>query len=147
MRQTALYLFLVLVAAASLAAAEDTLDSLKARLAKASVDDTPEISIHIAQLQLRAADKFYDQGRFQEAQSAVADIVTYTEKARDAAIQSKKHLKNVEIAARKMSAKLRDIKRTLAYDDQPAVDQAIHRLEETRTTLLKEMFSDKKGNK
>src|ERR1019366_3263180 len=42
---------------------------------------------------------------------------------------------------RKMAEKLRDIKRTLAFDDQPPVEQAIRRLEDIRTTLLKEMFA------
>jgi hypothetical protein len=40
-----------------------------------------------------------------------------------------------------MAEKLRDIKRTLAFEDQPPVEQAIRRLEDIRTTLLKEMFA------
>ena len=48
-----------------------------------------------------------------------------------------------------MAEKLRDIKRTLAFEDQPPVEQAIRRLEDVRTTLLKEMFAkeNKKGKK
>jgi hypothetical protein len=38
-------------------------------------------------------------------------------------MQTKKHLKNVEIDVRKMAEKLRDIKRTLAFDDQAPVDR------------------------
>ena len=68
---------------------------------------------------------------------AVDDIATYSEKARDAATQTNKRLKNVEIEVRKIADKLRDIKRTLAFDDQPPIDQAIRRLEDVRTTLLK----------
>jgi hypothetical protein len=56
-------------------------------------------------------------------------------------LQTKKHLKDVEIDVRKIADKLRDIKRTLAFDDQPPVDQAIRRLEDIRTLLLKEMFA------
>jgi len=74
-------------------------------------------------------------------------VASYSEKARDSAIASKKHLKNAEIATRKMAEKLNDIKRTLAFEDQPPVEQAIHRLEDVRTSLLKEMFSDKKEKK
>jgi len=40
-----------------------------------------------------------------------------------------------------MSEKWRDIRRTLAFDDQPPVEQAIRRLEDIRTALLKEMFA------
>ena len=71
--------------------------------------------------------------------------MTYSEKARDAATQTRKRLKNVEIEARKMAEKLRDIKRNLAYEDQLPVKEAIDRLEAVRTTLLDEMFA--KDNK
>ena len=84
---------------------------------------------------------FTRDGNIDQARAAVDDIVTYSEKARDAALQTKKHLKNIEIDARKIADKLRDIKRTLAFDDQPPVEQAIRRLEDVRTTLLKEMFA------
>jgi hypothetical protein len=67
--------------------------------------------------------------------------VSYCEKARDAALQTKKRIKNVEIDTRKMADKLRDIKRTLGFDDQAPVDQAIRRLEDVRTVLLQEMFA------
>jgi hypothetical protein len=45
-----------------------------------------------------------------------------------------------------MADKLRDIKRTLALEDQPPVEQAIGRLEDVRTALLKEMFANDKKN-
>jgi hypothetical protein len=147
MRQLALCFFLLALAAPNLAASEETVDSLKSRLPNASTEDRAEISIRIAQLQLHAADKLYTEGNVAAARAAVDDIVAYSQKASDSAIESKKHLKNVEIAMRKMAAKLRDIKRTLAFEDQAPVDQAAHRLEDIRTTLLKEMFSDKKDKK
>jgi len=147
MRRVALCLFLLALAAAHCAASEETVDTLKARVANASTEDRAEISIRIAQLQLRAADKLYTDGHVAEARAAVDDIVAYSEKARDAAVESTKHLKSAEIAMRKMAAKLRDIQRTLAFEDQAPVEQAAHRLEDIRTTLLKEMFSDKKDKK
>ncbi len=147
MRRLALCLFLVALAAANCAASEETVDGLKSRLPNASTEDRAEISIRIAQLQLRAADELYIKGHVAEARAAVDDIVAYSQKASDSAIESKKHLKNIEIAMRKMAAKLRDIQRTLTLEDQPPVDQAAHRLEDIRTTLLKEMFSDKKDKK
>jgi len=146
MRRLALCLFLAFLAA-NCAASEESVDSLKSRLATANAENRAEISIRIAQLQLRAADKLYSDGHVAEARAAVDDIVAYTEKARDAAIESKKHLKTVEIDSRKIAEKLRDIKRTLAYEDQAPVDQAVRRLEDVRTALLKEMFSDKKEKK
>lgn len=122
-------------------AKEETVDELKARVEGARPEDRADLCIRIAQLQLRNADKFYSDGNVDQARAAVDDIVTYSEKARDAAKQVKKRLKNVEINVRKMAEKLRDIRRTLAFDDQPPVEQAIRRLEDIRTALLKEMFA------
>ena len=140
---------MLLLAFASLrsTALEETVDALKSRLESASPEDRPQLLIRIAQLRLRDADRLYNEGHVADARAAVDDIVAYSEKARGAAIESKKHLKNVEIAVRKMSAKLGDIKRTLAFEDQPPVEQAIRRLEQIRTDLLNAMFSDKKGKK
>lgn len=125
-------------------AADEAVDTLKSRVDSAPAPDRPTLCVQIAQLQLRNADRFYTEGNVEQAMAAVVDIVTYSEKARDAAKDSKKHLKHVEIAVRKMAAKLTDIKRTLAFDDQPAVGKAIERLQEIRTSLLQEMFKKEK---
>ncbi len=159
MRRIALYALAVAAFAGAIAgssvdpfagicmASDQSVDGLKAKLANAPEKDRVEISIHIAELQLGNADTFYKQGRVAEGQAAVDDVVTYSEKARDFAIASRKHSKNVEIATRKMAARLRDMKRTLAYEDQAPVDHAILRLENVRTAMLQEMFSDKKEDK
>ena len=144
MRCLAFYMLVVALAlACSYGAAKDeTVDELKARFESAAhPEDRAELAIRIAQYQLRNADKLYNDGQADPARAAVDDIVTYSEKARDAVAQNKKHLKHVEIDVRKMAEKLRDIKRTLAFEDQPPVEHAIRRLEDIRTTLLKEMFA------
>jgi hypothetical protein len=145
MRTPTISMFLIPLALIVCATAKDeTVDQLKARVESARPEDRPPLCIEIAHLQLRNADQLYNDGQVEQARAAVDDIVTYSEKASVSASQTKKHLKNVEIAVRKMSEKLRDIKRTLAFEDQPPVDQAIKRLEEIRTALLKEMFSKEK---
>jgi hypothetical protein len=119
----------------------ESLDELKARFENAHLEDRPELGIRIAQRQLHNADTFYIDGKVDQAAAAVDDIVIYSQKACDAAIQTNKHVKNIEIDVRKIAEKLRDIKRTLAFEDQPLVDKAIHHLEDIRTALLKEMFA------
>jgi hypothetical protein len=146
MRRIAFCIFLLALGSAFGLAKEETVDELKARFASARPEDRPELGIRIAQHQLRNADRLYGEGKVEQAREAVEDIVGYSEKARDAATQTKKRLKNVEIDARKMADKLRDIKRTLALEDQPPVEQAIGRLEDVRTALLKEMFANDKKN-
>jgi hypothetical protein len=147
MRRLALCLCLLALSSAYCAAADETIAELKARADHARPEERSDLCVRVAQHQLRNADKLYDEGHVDEARAAIEDVVTYSEKARDAAIQSNKHLKNVEIDARKMAEKLRDLKRTLAVEDQPPVEQAIRRLEDVRTALLNEMFSKKKDRK
>ncbi len=147
MRRLAFTVLLLALASAYSAAREETAAELKARLESARPEERPELCIRIARQQLRDADKLYSDGKIDQARDAVDDIVTYSEKARDAATQTKKHLKNVEIDVRKIAEKLRDIKRTLVLEDQPPVEQAIRRLEDVRTTLLKEMFAKEKKEK
>jgi hypothetical protein len=148
MRQLALYLLLLALGSAYGAAKDATVAELKARLESARSEDRPELCMQIAQRQLRNADTLYKDGNVAQAAAAVDDIVTYSETARDAATQTKKHLKNVEIDVRKIAERLRDIKRTLALEDQLPVERAIRRLEDIRTALLQEMFAkDRKKEK
>jgi hypothetical protein len=139
-----LILFVVALVLPSSQAKDETVDELKARFQNAHLEDRPQLGIRIAFLQLHNADILYRDGKVEEATVAVGEIVSYSEKASDAAAQTKKRLKNVEIDLRKIAEKLRDIKRTLAFEDQPAVEQAVRRLEDLRTALLKEMFGDDK---
>lgn len=143
MRSLPICLLLLAVAGAA-AARDESLDELKAKAQSASPQDRPRIYIEIAELQLRTANQFYKDNEVEKARAAVDDIVTYCEKARDAAAETKKQLKNVEIRVRKIAERLRDIKGTLAIEDQPAVDQAVQRLEAVRTSLLDQMFAKDK---
>jgi len=146
MRRLTILVFLIVSTLVVYATAKDeTVDELKARFESARPEDRPGLAIRIAQHQLRNADKLYGEGNIEQGRVAVDDIVSYSEKARDAATETKKHLKNIEIDARKMAEKLRDIKRTLAFEDQPPIEQAIRSLEDIRTALLQEMFT--KDNK
>ena len=147
MRRLTISVFLIVFTLVVCAAAKDeTIDELKASFESARPEDRPGLAIRIAQHQLRNADKLYGEGNIEQGRVAVDDIVSYSEKARDAATETKKHLKNIEIDAREMAEKLRDIKRTLAFEDQPPIEQAIRRLEDIRTALLQEMFT-KDNNK
>jgi hypothetical protein len=144
MPRLAIWMLLFALAATCLAAKDETVDELKSRLQNALPQDRPVLCVQIAQLQLRNADRFYNDGKVEQARAAVEEVATYSEKARDSATESRKHLKRVEIEVRKMAERLRDIKRTLAFEDQPPVEHAIQRLEEVRTSLLKEMFKKEK---
>jgi hypothetical protein len=124
---------------------DEALDELKSRAETASIDERPAICVRVAELQLEAADKLFTDGKADQARTALVEVSTYSEKAGDAAVKSGKKLKPTEIAIRKMAHRLRDIKRTLAFEDQGAAQEVVDRLERIRTDLLAKMFG--KGEK
>jgi hypothetical protein len=123
---------------------QPALEELKARVPNASIADRPVLCIHISELQLGVADRLYVAGDSGQAQAALADVVAFSELARDYSIQSHKHEKQSEIAIRKMARKLADMKHTVSHDDQEQVQATVDRLQRIRDDLLAAMFS--KGN-
>lgn len=140
---------IVVVAACSLAMAREheSLDQLKSRFDTASPKDRVSLGLRISEIQADAADRLYSDGKPEDGLAAVQDVVSYCEKASDSAAQSGKKLKDAEITIRKIVHKLGDMKRTLNFDDQAPVQEAIDHLERIRTQLLTKMFDLGKGGK
>lgn len=143
-RKGALVLVMLLAVLAQ-GANEATVDQLKAKVPSASAGDKPRICLQIAERQLTAADKLYIASENDKGQAALNDTLTYSESARDYAIQSHKHEKQTEIAVRGMIRKLNDMLHTLSRDEQPPIKDAIGRLQRVRDDLLQSMFP--KGGK
>jgi hypothetical protein len=122
---------------------EGTIDQLIARAESAPLGERPGLYLQIAKRQAESADRSYEAGNSEAGNAATNDVVTYSGKASDAAVQSGKKLKDTEIAIRKMAKQFRDIKHNLPFDDQAPVQQAIDRLEKMRTDLLSAMFGKK----
>lgn len=132
---------LVLAAASVIARADEAVDAMIKRADAAPTGERPSLDIEIAELELRNADRLYAAGDVTAARAAVDNVVKYSGAASDATTQARGKIKGTEIAIRKMAAKLRDIKRSLAYEDQPPVQSAADQLEKLRTGLLARMFS------
>jgi hypothetical protein len=137
--------FSMMVTLCALAGGEASVDELKDRVSKASVEDRPPLCIHVCERQLSNANKLYTAGDVAKWQAALVDVAAFAEQARDSAIQSRKHEKPSEIAVRKMARKLTDLKHTVAHDDQKQIQDTIDRLERVRDDLLAAMFH--KGDK
>ncbi|MGH9512728.1 MAG: hypothetical protein ACRD2U_11400 [Terriglobales bacterium] len=123
---------------------EDKIPGLIERAQSAPLRQQPGLYANIAERQLKRADELYSAGETGKARALLAEVLTYSDKASNAAIQSGKHLKNTEIAIRKMSFKLRDIKREVTFNDQAPLQNASDHLETLRTDLLARMFKKKK---
>jgi hypothetical protein len=136
----ALVLYALLQSFAVTMARDETVDELKERVAKASVSERPALCIQISERQLDAADRLYVAGDDVKAQATMTDVVAFAEQARDSAIQSHKREKQSEIAIRKMTRKLANLKHTVTHEDQPQIQDTIDRLERIRDDLLAAMF-------
>jgi hypothetical protein len=130
---------------ALIGAEQATVEELKARVADANVASRPALCIHISELQLDAADRFYTLGDSEQAKTVLGDGVAFSELARDYAIRSRKNEKQSEIAIRKMARKLGNMKHTVSQEDQAQVQMTIDRLQSIRDDLLAAMFP--KGGK
>ena len=117
-----------------------TIEELKARLASTRPKDRTELCIQIAERQLEAADKSYSTDEPEKARTALDDVASFAEQARDSSIQSRKRQKQTEIAVRRMVRKLFDIKRAVNHEEQVPVQAAIDRLQRVRDDLLAAMF-------
>jgi hypothetical protein len=130
-----------LVAPLALSAARDaSIGDLKNRVANASIAERPPLCIQISERQLDEADRLYVAGDSEKAQSTLVDVTAFAELARDYSIQSHKHEKQSEIAIRKMTRKLANLKHTVAHDDQQRIQEVIDRLQRIRDDLLAAMF-------
>ena len=123
---------------------DEEISRLIERAQSAPVDQQSGLCVQIARHELKSANELYTEDKVNEARVALNNVVTYSDKASSAAIQSGKHLKDTEIAMRKMADKLRDIKLKLTIDDQGPVQAASEHLETLRTSLLNHMFKGKK---
>jgi NADH dehydrogenase/NADH:ubiquinone oxidoreductase subunit G len=117
-----------------------TVEELKARLTSARGGDRIQLCIQIAERQLEAVDKFYLTDETEKARTALDDVASFAEQARDSSIQFHKRQKQTEIAVRKMVRKLFDIKRAVNHEEQVPVEAAINRLQRVRDDLLAAMF-------
>jgi len=135
---------IVMALAVTSLAKEPSLEELIARANAAPPKDQPGLFVEIAERQLKSADELYAAGKVEDARKCVTDVVTYSGKAHDAAIQSGKRLKSVEMAVRRMSHKLNDVKRTLNFEDQPPVSEASDQLEKLADDLLTHLFGKTK---
>ena len=125
---------------------EETLKQLAARADSAHADQQPDLCMQVAERALKQGSDAYKANQYDQFRINLQQVVTYSDKARSAAMTSKKHVKGTEIKIRKISERLRDFKLNVNYDDQATVQAAIDKLESFRTDLLKSMFGAKSND-
>ena len=83
LRSVAVAALLAAFLVSPMAAKEQTLEELKAHVSSASVGDRPQLCLQIAERQLDSADKLFTAFDSEKAQTALTDVVTFSELARD----------------------------------------------------------------
>ncbi len=138
------WLFLL---SASFAAAQkvETLAEMKARVATVPLEERVRLCAGIARRSLDEAKGRYEKGVDAEGKLLLQDVEAYADQAANAAIQARKHEKQLEIDLRDISHHLEALKRELSPEDQPAAETAMGHVEKLRVRLLDSMFG--KGKK
>lgn len=143
-------LVMVLAAVFPAFADEETFQELLAK-AQAPGDRQAELYAKLARRQVEIADDHFNKGEVAQGQAAVKEIVNFAGKALQSAKQAKKRLKQTEITLRKTSRRLADVAKTLAFEERPAVNQAVQEIEEIRNQMLELLFGptkkSEKGNR
>jgi hypothetical protein len=140
MKKRWIIVVVLLSALAWASAQQESVEALKARAGQARPKDQVELFTRIAERQLDALDKAYNGGTVREAQTALADVLTYGVKAAQVSGDTGKRMKQTEIAMRKMSVRLEAIRKTLEVDDRPPLAEAVQKLDAARNELLNRMF-------
>lgn len=140
MMKKTLIIVLLLLAVVAWADKQESVESLKARADRSQPKERVELCTRIAERQVDALDKAYNDGNVQVARAALADVVSYGVQAADLSGETGKRMKQTEIALRKISGRLEAIRKTLEVDERPPMADAIQKIETARTELLNRMF-------
>jgi len=115
----------------------------KARIASSNGVDKIKNSLYYAELQTKAADQAYRNGKDADALADLQDVRTYAQLAADTSMDLRKREKDTEIAIRKIAKRLLDMKQSVDFDEQPAVQKVLDAVQSTHDQLLDFMFKKK----
>ncbi|HEY6272332.1 MAG TPA: hypothetical protein VIX19_10110 [Terriglobales bacterium] len=138
-------LFSFLISHAFLCAlGQNDLDKLKADAEKAQGGQQAKIYAQLADKLVGAADQQFTSGNSVQGHLTVKDILQYATKGHDIALRTQDQRKQVEILLRLTQRHLEGLKRTLAAEDRPDLDEVEKKLAQLRQELQDSMFAPKK---
>lgn len=145
MSRRSLILFSLLMSATALwASPQNELDKLKADAEKAQGGQQGKIYAQLADKLVAVADQQFTSGNSEQGQATVQEVLQYATKAHDIALRTHDDRKQIEILLRETQRHLENVKRTLAAEDRPALDDVEKKLAQFRQELLDSMFAPKK---
>jgi hypothetical protein len=130
----------------ALVAEQKTVDQLKAEAEHADPGQQGRLFAEIADKLVAVADKQFTDGESVKGHGTVQEVLQYATKAHDLAIQTRKKMKETEKSLRDCHRRLENMKRTLAAEDRPRVEDVEKQVEKLTEEVLESMFAppDKK---
>jgi hypothetical protein len=135
-----LFLLGFTVGVAQAAQKPETLAEMKARVSQVPPEERVRICAGIARRSVEQARDRYSKGVDEEGKLLMREAETYADQAVEAALQTRKHEKQLEIDLRDIGHRIEALKRELGPEDQPDAAAAMAHLEKLRTRLLESMF-------
>ena len=137
-----LFSIIILLSLALAASGEQkTVDQLKAEAEHASADQQGRLYAEIADKLVAIADKQFTDGESVKGHATVQEILEYAIKAHDLVLQTRKKMKETEKFLRECHRRLDNMKRTLAAEDRPKVEDVEKQLEKLTEDVLESMFA------
>jgi hypothetical protein len=137
-------ILLLLLLGAGASASQKDVNTLKAEAEKTTGGQQAKLYAELADRLVDVVDQQFTQDNSVQGQATVQEVLQYASKAHDIALSSRDHRKEVEILLRQTQRHLESVKRTLAAEDRPPLDEVEKKLAEFRQELLDAMFAPKK---
>jgi hypothetical protein len=138
---------LILLSFAAPAASQKTVEQLRSEAGKSSGGQQALEYAQLAERLVYVADEQFTAGDSSKGHQTVQEILADATKAHDAAVSSRKKLKEVEIHLRETQRHLENVRRTLAASDRPPIEAVEKKLADFRQDLLNVMFAPRKDKK
>ena len=119
-------------------------DRLKASAEASTGEACTEVCLGAAQKLTELSNQNFTDGHVEVAQAYMRDAGKYAEKAGRESISSRKRQKKTEIGLRKLTKRMKDIEKTLNFEDRPPVEQIVKSIEAVRADLLSSIFGNPK---
>ena len=136
-----LSIFLVSLFTLAVAGEVKTVDQLKTEAEHAEPGQQGRLYAEIAARLVAVADKQFTDSESIKGHATVQEILQYATKARDLALQTRKKMKETEKDLRLCKHSLENMRRTLAAEDRPKVEEVEKQVEQFTQDVLEAMFA------
>jgi stress-induced morphogen len=134
-------IILVLLLALAAVGEVKTVDQLKAEAEHAEPGQQGRLYAEIAARLVAVADKQFTDSESIKGHATVQEILQYATKAHDLALQTHKKMKELEKELRLCKHNLENMRRTLAAEDRPKVEEVEKQVEQFTEDVLEAMFA------